>query len=127
MKNIIKVVIKLGVLHRNGQFSQEELKLADKFKTKFHQAEMAIISFYEVDYSYDRNYLVSALNESHDSLRFIVSRHLTDKSLARIDSVFNFFTNEQFLDAVFKTDSEYRDVLGRLVADLNKAIENGDL
>lgn len=88
---------------------------------------MAIISFYEVDFSYDRNYLVCALNESRKCLQFIVSKHLTDKSLSRIDSVFNFFTNEQFLDSVFKADSEYRPTLGRIVADLNKAIESGDL
>lgn len=88
---------------------------------------MAIISFYEVDFSYDRNYLMSGLNECHQCLRFIVSRHLTDKSLSRIDSVFSFFVNENFLDTVFKQDSEYRDVLGRIVADLNKAIEIGDL
>lgn len=127
VKNIIKVVIKLGVLHRNGQFSPEELKQAERFKNKFQMAEMAIISFYEVDFSYDRNYLMAALNESHASLRFIVSRHLTDKSLSRIDSVFSFFANEDFLDAVFKADSEYREILGRIVQDLNRAMENGDL
>lgn len=90
-------------------------------------AGMAVISFYEVDFSYDRNYLISALKESHKCLQFIVSKHLTDKSLTRIDSVFNFFTNEQFLDLVFKADSEYRPLLGKIVADLNKAIESGDL
>lgn len=121
------MVIKLGVLHRNGLFSSEELKQAERFKSKFRLAGMAIISFYEVDFSYDRNYLTSALHESHKCLQSIVSKHLTDKSLSRIDSVFNFFTNEQFLDNIFKPDSEYRTVMGRIVADLNKAIENGDL
>lgn len=127
VRNIIKVVIKLGVLHRNGLFSTEELKQAERFKSRFRMAGMAIISFYEVDFSYDRNYLTSALNESHKCLQSIVSKHLTDKSMSRIDSVFNFFTNEQFLDNLFKADSEYRPILGRIVADLNKAIENGDL
>lgn len=88
---------------------------------------MAIISFYEVDFSYDRNFLTTALKDSHKCLQFIVSKHLTDKSLLRIDSVFNFFTSEQFLDAIFKADSDYRDILGKIVFDLNKAIENGDL
>lgn len=127
IKNIIKVVIKLGVLHRNGLFSTEELKYADRFKAKFRIAAMAIISFYEVDFSYDRNYLLSALNESHKCLQFIVAKHLTEKSLSRIDSVFNFFAKEQFLDDIFRANSEYRDVLGKIVLDLNKAIENGDL
>ncbi|XP_049820803.1 tumor necrosis factor alpha-induced protein 8-like protein isoform X2 [Aethina tumida] len=127
VKNIIKVVIKLGVLHRNNLLTEEELRQAEKFKAKFRIAGMAVISFYEVDFSYDRNYITSALNESHKCLQYIVSNHLTDKSLARTDSVFQFFTNEQFLDALFKRDSEYREALGRLVGDLNKAIENGDL
>ena len=127
IKNIIKVVIKLAVLHRNGLFSPEEVKQAERFKSKFRMAGMAIISFYEVDFSYDRNYLTAAFNESHKCLQFIVSKHLTDKSMARIDSVFSFFSNELFLDTIFKSDSGYRDILGRIVTDLNKAIENGDL
>ncbi|XP_018574735.1 tumor necrosis factor alpha-induced protein 8-like protein [Anoplophora glabripennis] len=127
IKNIIKVVIKLGVLHRNNMLSEDEIKQAEKFKSKFRMAGMAIISFYEVDFSYDRNYIVNALNESQKCLEIIVSKHLTDKSLSRIESVFSFFTNEHFLDAIFKRDSEYREVLGRVVGDLNKAIDNGDL
>ncbi|XP_056641797.1 tumor necrosis factor alpha-induced protein 8-like protein isoform X2 [Diorhabda carinulata] len=127
IKNIIKIVIKLGVLHRNNMFTEEELKQAEKFKNKFRLAGMAIISFYEVDFSYDRNYIVHAFTESQKCLETIVSKHLTDKSVSRIESVFSFFGNDQFLDSVFKSNSEYREALGRVVADLNKAIENGDL
>lgn len=36
IKNIIKIVIKIGVLHRNNQFSPEELRNAENFKHKFH-------------------------------------------------------------------------------------------
>lgn len=35
IKNIIKIVIKIGVLHRNNQFSEEELQKAENFKRKF--------------------------------------------------------------------------------------------
>lgn len=127
VKNIIKIVIKLGVLHRNNLLSEEELKQAEKFKSKFRMISMAIISFYEVDFSYDRNYISQAFSECRKCLEFIVSKHLTDKSLLRIESVFCFFTNHQFLDSIFKRDSEYREALGRVVNDLNQAIENGDL
>lgn len=88
---------------------------------------MSIVSFYEVDHSYDRNFLLTALQESHACLISVVSKHLTEKSLMRIDSVFQFFANEKFLDTVFAPESEYREVLGRLVEDLNKAIDRGDL
>lgn len=35
VKNIIKVVIKIGILHRNNQFNDDELRVADRFRTKF--------------------------------------------------------------------------------------------
>ncbi|KAL1117836.1 hypothetical protein AAG570_004151 [Ranatra chinensis] len=127
IKNIIKIVIKVGVLYRNGQFSQEELRYAEKFKNKFHSAAMAVISFHEVEFSYDRNYLVSALRESHSCLGQLVGRHLTDKSMARIDSVFGFFANPGFLDAVFRTGSDHREMLAKLVQDMNKAMDEGGM
>ncbi|XP_019767780.1 tumor necrosis factor alpha-induced protein 8-like protein isoform X2 [Dendroctonus ponderosae] len=127
IKNIIKVVIKLGVLHRNNLLTDEDLRFAEKFKNKFRMAAMTIISFYEVDFSYDRNYLVQVLGDSQKILQSIICRHLTDKSVNRVESVFSFFGNERFLDAIFKRDSEYREALGRVVNDLNKGIENGDL
>jgi hypothetical protein len=88
---------------------------------------MAVVSFYEVDFSYDRHYILSALNESRAAIRQLVQRHLTDKSLARIDYVFGFFANPNFLDAVFKKDSEYREILGRIVADMNRAMDEGGM
>ncbi|CAB0014714.1 unnamed protein product [Nesidiocoris tenuis] len=127
IKNIIKVVIKIGVLYRNGQFNAEEIRTAEKFKNKFHSSAMAVISFHEVEFSYDRPYLHKALHESHTLLRQVVARHLTDKSLQRIDSVFNFFSNPQFLDAVFKPNSAYKEVLDRLVPDISKAIDEGGM
>lgn len=35
VKNIIKIVIKIGVLHRNNQFNAEETKAAERFRQKF--------------------------------------------------------------------------------------------
>lgn len=127
VKNVIKIVIKLGILYRNGQFTSEELRSAERFKHRFHSMAMAIISFYEVDFSYDRNYLTQGLNECRAGLKQLVQNHLTDKSLGRIDMVFNFFANPQFLDAVFKRNSEYREHLGRIVNDMNKALDEGGM
>lgn len=127
IKNVIKVVIKLGVLHRNNLLSDEDMKAAEKFKNKFRVVGMTIISFYEVDFSYDRNYLIQALLESQKILQSIICKHLTDKSFNRVENVFSFFANASFLDAIFRRDSQYRDALGRVVNDLNKAIENGEL
>ncbi|CAG9865281.1 unnamed protein product [Phyllotreta striolata] len=127
IKNIIKIVIKIGLLHRNDVFSEEELQEAEKFKQKFRTLGMAVISFYEVDFSYDRRFLVDAFSESKRSLVKVVAGHLTEKSMSKIEGAFEFFGDGGFLDAVFERNSPYRETLGRVVNGLNKAIETGDL
>nr|XP_014096894.2 tumor necrosis factor alpha-induced protein 8-like protein isoform X1 [Bactrocera oleae] len=127
IKNIIKIVIKIGVLHRNNQFSADELKDADVFKRKFQNTQLAVISFYEVDYSFDLPYLQKSIAESHAALKSIVQRHLTDKSLNRIDEVFDFFGDTLLLETAFKPNSQYRELMGKIVSDINTAMETGDM
>lgn len=88
---------------------------------------MAIISFYEVDFSFDLPYLQKSLEESHVALKSIVERHLTDKSLGRIDEVFAFFNDAKLLETCFRIDSPYREVVAAIVKDLNSAMDNGDI
>ena len=126
MKNIIKIVIKTGIVYKNDQFTKEEILLADKFRQKFVSLCMSVISFYEVDFSYDRNYLLTALTECSAMLKQLVGNHLTENSISRIEMVFTFF-NEQFLDSVFHRSSQHRDILGLIVVDMHKAMENGDI
>ncbi|EHA98233.1 Tumor necrosis factor, alpha-induced protein 8 [Heterocephalus glaber] len=54
IKHLIKTAIKLAILYRNNQFNQEELTLMEKFK-KVHQLAMTVVSFYQVDYTFNRN------------------------------------------------------------------------
>ncbi|XP_030377329.1 tumor necrosis factor alpha-induced protein 8-like protein isoform X2 [Scaptodrosophila lebanonensis] len=127
IKNIIKIVIKIGVLHRNNQFSPAELQNAENFKRKFQHTQLSIISFYEVDFTFDLPYLQKSIAESQIALKSIVQPHLTDKSLNRIDEVFDFFGDASFLETAFKPDSPYREVMGKIVADINTAMETGDM
>lgn len=87
---------------------------------------MAIISFHEVDFSFDLSYLQKALAESHAALKSVIVRHLTEKSLDRIDEVFNFFGDSKLLETSFRIESPYRDVVAAIVTDLNRAMDNGD-
>uniref|UniRef100_A0A2R5LCY3 Putative tumor necrosis factor induced protein n=1 Tax=Ornithodoros turicata TaxID=34597 RepID=A0A2R5LCY3_9ACAR len=126
-KNIIKVVVKVGILHRNSKFSAEELDIAQQFKRKFHSVAMSIVSFHEVEFSYDQQFLAGNLRDCNSLLRNLVRAHLTEKSLGRIDHVFSFFTRPDVLDATFRRDGEHREVLGKIVADLHKSLEEGNL
>lgn len=125
IKHIIKIIIKIGILYKNNQFNNEELKLIEQFKQKFLAVQMTVISFHEVDFSYDRTYLIEILKETYVLLVKCVNNHLTEKTMNKIANVFNFFTNEQLLDSVFQSShsSEYRHVLKSLVDDLNKTID----
>jgi hypothetical protein len=124
MKDFIKTVIKIGILYRNEQFTREELDIADQFKKKFRTITMTVISFYEVDFSFDKNFLTKALAECQAMLKRMVVNHLTEKSLGRIDNVFQFFCDPDFLDQMFRPDGMYRPQLGQIVKDLHHLMEN---
>lgn len=126
-KNIIKIVVKVGVLHRNNQFSAEEIKVAEQLQRKMRALAMAVVSFYEMDFSYDRRYLVGAFEECSTLLSNLVRPHLTGKSMGRIEHVFGFFGKAETLDSVFGSDSVHRECLGRLVKDLHEALDKESL
>lgn len=88
---------------------------------------MAVISFHEVDFSFDLPYLQKSLSESQAVLKTIVERHLTEKSLGRIDEVFTFFNDAKLLETAFRIDSPYKEVVAAIVNDLNSAMDNGDI
>lgn len=127
MNHLIKTVIKIGILYRNDQFTSEEIGIAEQFKKKFRSIIMTVISFYEVDFSFDKNYLSRALLECSTLLKMLIQNHLTDKSQQRIDNVFGFYSNTDFLEALFQPEGPFRDVLSRMVTDLHILLEEGTL
>lgn len=126
VKNIIKIVIKLAILQKNDVFSEDETKKTNTFYQKFLKLQMSIISFFEVDFSFDLVYLQKLITEVHHLLKEIVKNHLTDKNLNKIDEIFYSFNNPQFLESVFKADSPHREVMEKIVADLNKVMEQSE-
>ncbi|KAK7595212.1 hypothetical protein V9T40_001645 [Parthenolecanium corni] len=125
IKSIIKTVIKVGVLHRNDRFSSAELEIASKLRFDFQKTVMTIASFYELEFSYDYQYLANLLNDLRASLLILVRNHLTEKSLDRINRVFDFCRRKEFCDQLFRKNSPYREIMNRLVSDLNKSWEDG--
>lgn len=123
IKYMIKTVIKIGILFRNDQFSVEELDLVEDFKKKFRTLVMTVVSFAQVEFSYDRAFLVKIMNECCDLIKKLVLRHLTEKSLQRIDNVFETFGSCDFLDAVFKSDSPHEEAKFKVIQDLNVLLE----
>ncbi|NP_001279262.1 tumor necrosis factor alpha-induced protein 8 isoform X2 [Callorhinchus milii] len=127
IKNLIKMVIKLGVLFRNNQFNDEETMLMEKFKKKLHQLAMTIVSFHQVDFTFDRNVLSKLLNECRDMLHQVIQRHLTAKSHGRINHVFNHFADCEFLAALYNPFGLYKNNLHKICNGVNKMLDDGNI
>ena len=123
IKNMIKITVKIGLLYKNNQFNTAELETGSKMRTKLRHAALTVISFHEVDFTYDRGFLVKLVNELGDMLHKLVERHLTNKSHQRIDSVIGMFGNGELLDKVFMSDGVYHHHLEQISQVFHKVVD----
>lgn len=123
VKHVIKAAVKIGVLRRHNQLSQTDERALSTFRSKFHTVLMAVVSFCEVDFSYDRDFLQSALRDSHQALKSVVERHLSDKSVSRLAGVFSLASRSELLDSLFSGQVD-EDVL-KLTRMLRKELDRG--
>lgn len=123
VKHVIKAAVKLGVLRRHSQLLSADDRALDAFRAKFHTVLMAVVSFCEVEFSYDREFLQDALRESHQSLKSVVERHLSDKSVSRLAGVFALVSRADLLDSLFAGQVD-EDVL-KLARMLRKELDRG--
>ena len=126
LKYSIKTAIKFIVLIRNDQFSKEELTTCQEFRRKLRLVANTIISFHEVDFTLDTEFLSELLKQSGELLKEVLRPHLTNKSLERVDQVFAFCADGNFLQAIF-TDERYKEVRNVLVKDLHECLTEGIL
>lgn len=127
IKDVIKIALKIGILYRNHQFSPDEMETVERFKKKMNQAAMTVVSFYEVEYTFDRGILSELLLECRDLLHELVEHHLTMRSHGRIDHVFNHFADVDFLTELYGPSEEYRFNLRKICDGLNKLLDEGTL
>ncbi|CAF3333811.1 unnamed protein product [Rotaria socialis] len=126
LKSIIKTIVKLGILYKNDLFNEYELKYMDDFRNRFHSLAKAVVTFYEVDFTYDRVFLARMCKECQDLVHKIISTHLSQKSHIRIDYIFNTLSNLQFIDYVFNSNSTLnRAIVKDIVQDMNRLMDSG--
>lgn len=123
IKNLIKITVKIGILYRNDQFNDEEIALGIKLRKKLRNAAMTVVSFHQVDFSYDKVFLVSLVGDCSDIVHKLVERHLTAKSHQRINSFMEHFGNGELLDKVFLPDGAYHSKLPEISEAFDKVVE----
>ncbi|XP_055478047.1 tumor necrosis factor alpha-induced protein 8-like protein 3 [Psammomys obesus] len=124
MKDLIKVAIKIGILYRNKQFSPEEVIVVEKLRKKLNQTAMTMVSFYEVEYTFDTNVLSKLLHECKDLVHELVRRHLTPRTHGRINHVFNYFADVEFLSTLYGPHGNCRPNLKRICEGINKLLDD---
>ncbi|KAK6052634.1 hypothetical protein COOONC_09861 [Cooperia oncophora] len=127
LKNVIKLVVKIGLLARNDMLSETDIKQLENVQKQLHSLALTIISFVQVKYSFERTHLIELLKSLKQSLMPLVSLKLSDNSTRRLEHVINHLTNTHFLDALFKVDGPHAEVLAEFVASMEDLLESEDL
>ena len=127
VKNLLKIIIKVGILYKSDHVNNEEIRLAEEFQKKFHKVAVTVVSFCEVDFSFDREFLAHQLKDCEAIIHKIIQRHLTVNSHKHVTNVFGFFLNGQFLDKLFQKNGIYESDLKDIGRCLNILIEDGEI
>jgi hypothetical protein len=127
VKKIIKSAIKFQVLYknRNVMFSQDDLQLLVNFRNEFNGITQTIFELYNDDFVLRRLLLRSKCRDCQTLLHRIIGNRLTQKSHARIDFIFNFISNKEFIKYAFDSKSEFNHAIIREITIDFRALVNG--
>ena len=84
---MIKISVKIGMLERGGKFKSEEKVSLHQIQVNLQTVVKTLITFYQVDHTYDRSFLVKYLTELETLLKNLIRPHLTEKSVGRVEQV----------------------------------------
>ena len=125
-QNIIKITIKLGVLLRGDKFSSEEKESLLKIQRNLNTICKTLISFFEVDHTYERSFVIKYLTDLETLLKTLISKHLTEKSVSRVEQIFGVVKTPEFLDSIYvpQKNDAMREIMAVVVKDLNNCLES---
>jgi len=124
MRDVIKIVVKLGVLQRADRLNKNILASASK---KIRNSVMTFISFHEVQFSFDKKLAVDKMSELNKTMHELLSSaSVKDKTHARLDNIAGPLCDGEFLHEFYQTEKyeAQRKLLSTL---LNKALETGKI
>lgn len=122
MKDSVKIIVKLGVLERANKLDKQ---LSYKTSTTLKNVVMTLISFSEVDFSFDKNLAESRMKNLRDDIQNLLkSGKVQPKTHGRIDNIFSVLADGEFLHKFYVGDTRYDSLRQRLTNHLNYAVEH---
>ena len=80
-----------------------------------------------MDYTYDRKFLISSVDQCEQLLVSLIKPHLKEKSVNRLLSITSRFKDPSLLDAAFSgPGTRQYEITQKIVDQLKEAIEAGD-
>ena len=128
-RNMIKMSVKIAMLQRGEKFNTEEKELLMMIHRHLHTVAMTLVTFYQVDHTFDKVFLIKYFTELENMLKTLVRLHLTEKSVTRVEQIFEVLKTAEFLECVFVPgkNTDMRNLMERVVDDLNSCMEAGVL
>ncbi|XP_023446207.2 tumor necrosis factor alpha-induced protein 8-like protein 1 isoform X2 [Dasypus novemcinctus] len=127
VKDLVKVLLKLGLLLRAGQLGADELAGLRRLRRRARGLAMTVVSFQQVAFTFDRRVLAGALLECRDLLQQAAGPHLTPKSHGRIRHVFERWADGDFLAALYGPAEPYRSHLRAICEGVGRLLDEGRL
>ncbi len=126
VKNIIKMVVKIAILYKNNRFSTDQMHQGIVLRRKLKSVTMTVVSFHEVDFTYDADFLINIVQEIGRATHELVGDQVTAKSHGRIDNIVSILGDKSILDNIFLSDGKYHDKLEFVSTVFGKVVDRND-
>jgi len=121
-KDMIKVVVKIGLLLKNDLLTNEEIEVLRSLRRKLVTTVNMMITFEETPFTYDGEFLQQSFHECRDLCVVIVTKHLTEKSVGRTNHVFNYFADPETTRLLF-CDPRFKQIQKDVVTSLKTVVD----
>merc|ERR1711892_439273 len=101
VKDIIKIIVKTGVLFHNKQIPESEIKNWEILRSKIINILMTITYFHSTPFTYNGDMLSKQFESEEKLLNDALQGHVTEKTLGRVKHVFGFLKDQKNLDSFF--------------------------
>jgi len=124
MKDVIKIIVKLGVLQHNNRLDQKMVRDAN---AHLRHAVLTMISFHEVEFTFERTLAVHKMKTVKDVITSLLKNgQVTEKTHGRLNNVMSVLGESDFLYALYH-EEKFKPLVSELARLLNDAIEQGKI